>query len=738
MREHIHAGARVRRPDTNERVPVEGRAERLHALYALRYPKVRLAGYLLLWGAVVAHNYLAWNEVDWQAVALIGLIWGAYNGLSWILVRWVPWGSRLEQVGFAFLVADSFFWILAVYCTGADQSWLFFVPIIRVIDQIYTNLWRVIFFSHVATLSYLSMVLYLIFVEGRDLDLGSEAAKMLLIYLACWYISLTARHSEALRARTRRAMRMSQDLVVKLTEKSIELERALKKAKSSTQAKSSFLANMSHELRTPLHGIIGMVDLLAASELSLIQKKWLKSIRGSGLGMVQVVGDILDFSNMESGKVDLHHGQFDLLGLCESCLELVAEDAAEKNLALFFRVDGAMPRWFLGDEIRIGQVLSKLLSNAVKFTKAGEVCLNVRGRFQSSESTVYFEVSDTGIGIPKDRMHALFEPFFQVDASLTREYGGTGLGLAITRQLVDKMGGAIAVESLEGEGSHFRVSLPLESRSTTRMVEVDPSFCDLSIDVCLPDEGECGIVLDYLGAWGAKAQSVSLQEAVTRIHTHARILLLTEHAMREQIGDGLRSRVIGVAAFGTPIDDYPCLVRRPIKPSELYKALSSAVRESLQDAQKESEGAGSLSAPVASILVVEDNIMCQVVAKELLDALGYEAVIVEKGDEAIRAVDERSYAAILMDRQLPDMDGFTATAAIREKGLGSDVLPIIAVTAHAFDEERERAFAAGMDDYLTKPFTIEELERMLHRHVARGTALRCDEELVLPKQGRSQ
>ena len=666
------------------------RREREQRLASFELPLIRVGGSVLLSLAIYIHNrWVVPQPLDAWLNATVVI--GAYAAASWLLIALFLRRKPPRDLTVAALAGDLVVWTFAIYSSGAESSWLFFILLLRVADQTQTTFRRALAFALMATGCYAAMLLWVSQVDGRGADTAAQIGKLLFIFFGGVYISLAARTAETRRARLKEAIHVSRDLIRRL-------EHAHARAEEASAAKSEFVANMSHEMRTPLQAVIGMLQLAIEDAPSQVEARRLVTARRSAETLLSMIDDVLDFSRIEARKLELEPVYFSLRQLMHETMKSVGVIAASKKLTLSYLVQPDVPETVWADAVRLRQILVNLVGNAIKFTHAGEISVVVA----RAGDKVRFDVRDTGVGIAPAVRQRIFEPFAQADSSHGRRYGGTGLGLSIVARLLEAMGGSVQVSSEQGSGSVFSFVVPLATDSIGAAPERRPWESALqgkAILVIEHDEMSRSAIAQILRSRGVFATAFSRASDAPEGRFACTVTADPAVVVRPQV------------VITSPLDtrEHPIRITRPIGERELIDAVGVALglTEAVPEYTLEPVPRSRTS---LRVLLVDDSDVNLEVVSEMLRRLGHEVSIAADGEVALATMTAQRFDVVFLDVQLPGMDGLETTRRFRD---GGGKTPIVAVTANTSPRDRDRCIAAGMQLVLTKPVDTAHLAKAI-------------------------
>jgi signal transduction histidine kinase/CheY-like chemotaxis protein len=691
----------------------------------------------LLFAGVVfgsAHNRIVFGEAWSPALTSFTIASAAYSLGTYLILLAFYRPDRWFNPAKIFIRTDILMATMFVVVTGGAASWFFFVPWLRVSDQVTAGVRRCGEMVVLCLLAHVSAVALGEAWLGYEADLPLEALKVGSCFAIALHVALTSRIAERMRNRARATVALAREAIQELQEQSQELDQARQGAESASQAKGLFLANLSHEFRTPMNGIIGMTELALDTDLQPAQEEYISTVQRSARNLLHIVNDVLDFSKIDSGGMQYEELPFSLRGCVRDALVLTAVQGPTSSIEVTCDIEESVHDEVVGDESRLRQVLVNLLSNSLKFTPEGYVRLAVSPG--EHEGELAFLVEDTGVGIPPEKLETIFDAFTQAEESTTRRFGGTGLGLAISRDLCVGMRGRMRVESEVGEGSrfHFHLPLPAPESPTGEGAETGPlveAAAGRSIILLSAQEHASASIASRLRAWGLEpircADAAAARAAIERLDgpplacmSDARLaphqLLLVDSSL-SALGEvpWILLQSGEAAADGVFPPGRSTNLLLPIVGPELRHALrailsGSASRPDTPPARPAASKALRTARPLR-VLLVEDEPVNQRVAQLLLRSWGHEVDLAGNGQVAMEASAEGGHDVVLMDVQMPVMDGLTATRRIRqrERETGAEPLTIVAMTANATPETAAECVSAGMDGRILKPIDRAEL-----------------------------
>lgn len=711
------------------------RTKRKRRLYVHTVPRMRMAGFIASIALAMGARYGIGLDPFATVVLTYSAIVLGYAVVTYVACRrWYDPDSASDWLPKGFLALDVVVSGAFVFITGGPASPFFFFPYIRVFDQVfYGSRWSFTMLAAALLAHIVSLGLHG-HVHGGEAFPPDTIAKIAGCLVVGTYVALTARVGEHMAGRSRTTVGLARQLVRDLHDSTEELEEARRHAEGAAEAKGRFLATMTHELRTPMNGIIGMSDLALSTQLDEEQREYVETVRSSAESLLTVVNDVLDLSKLEAGAMVSETTEFSLYDSIRDVMRITAPPGIAKGLDVLCDIAGDVQDRVLGDPAHLRQVLLNLLGNAIKFTESGHVRLTVVQA--GHENTLLFEVEDTGIGIPADKAEEIFDPFIQAEQSTARRYGGTGLGLPIAKRLCEAMGSELRLTSTVGKGSILRMELPLPPADASAPTWARPrERGQAPILVLAPSAILRASIARQLHTGGRPSEGFeSVGDLARRLRRSDGDVLVVAHmpddAERQRALDHV-AEAYGAARWlllqaSRPEEPWsaPALANArvllpPVVGPELIATIDEvAERPPGASVDPSSRGPAIRIEPVdrkRSILLVEDNPINQRVARRLLEKWGHEVEVAANGREAVETLESSTYDLVLMDMQMPVMDGLEATRAIR--ALPEDhparSIRIVAMTANTDTKDREACRAAGMDGYVTKPIDLDELRAVI-------------------------
>jgi two-component system sensor histidine kinase/response regulator len=680
------------------------RRARAHRLAVDEIPLLRAVGSAFISFGVFLNNRYLLDEPSLTPWLAITCVLAGYCIVSTILLRSFYEKALPYDLSLFFLIVDVPIWTLAIYASGAERSWIFFILLIRIADQTQSTFRRCLGFVALSTLCYAAMLLWVALVDERPMAMLPALVRVIFVAIGGVYIALVARTAETRREQMGDSLRIARELIRHQEKQSEDLAQARRNAEEASEAKSEFLANMSHEMRTPLHGILGMLQLVRDGERSPQRIRQLDLARRSAEALLGTIDDILDFSKIEARRIELEPVYFSLRDQMTDTMKALAVTAAAKGLDLAYLIESDVPDSLWGDPVRLRQILVNLVGNSIKFTPAGgEVAVRVSHPPSNDDSrvTLRFFVRDTGIGIDPSKKSMIFEPFAQADSTHSRDYGGSGLGLSIVSRLVEAMGGTVTVTSRVGEGSAFSFTVKVDCDAVVAGTKQETWERELAgVQVLVADPGEHS--REFL------AKMLRVRGMVVETSTSLTSAPPGDYAcvITAEPGVSLAPVIRVVSPLATPHDDR-LQITRPVSERELLDAVGVALGL-VEEAETTMPAPTQLAVSDRRlrVLVAEDHPVNQEFAAEVLRRLGHEVAVASDGYEVLGKVGSGAFDLVLMDVQMPGIDGLEVTRRLRSAGVRT---PVVALTAHTRREDRDRCLESGMTAVMTKPIDAKQL-----------------------------